>query len=50
MVFTFDGHEPLMRAALGDRYAAISAAIHDFNFELARDLLRDAVAGHGIAL
>ena len=47
---TFDEHEPLMRAALGDHYAAITAAIHDFNFEHARDLLRDAVAGHGIEL
>jgi hypothetical protein len=43
-------HEPLMRAALGESYAAISAAIHDFNFELARDQLRDAVARHGIEL
>ena len=47
---TFDRHEPLMRAALGDRYAAISAAIHDFNFSLAMDQLRDAVAEHGIKL
>lgn len=47
---TFKEHEPLMRAALGDRYAAIKAAIHDFNFEHARDLLRDALAAHGIEL
>ncbi len=47
---TFDGHEPLMRAALGDRYAAIATAIHDFNYALAMDQLRDAVAGHGIKL
>ncbi len=47
---TFDEHEPLMRAALGDRYAAIATAIHDFNYSLAMDQLRDAVAGHGIEL
>ncbi len=47
---TFDEHEPLLRAALGDRYAAIATAIHDFNYSLAMDQLRDAVAGHGIKL
>lgn len=47
---TFDGHEALMRAALGDRYTAISGAIYDFNFLLALDQLRDAVAEHGIKL
>ena len=47
---TFDEHEPLMRAALGDRYAVIATAIHDFNYSLAMDQLRDAVAEHGIEL
>jgi two-component system sensor histidine kinase/response regulator len=47
---TFDEHEPLLRAALGDRYAAIATAIQDFNYSLAMDQLRDAVAGHGIKL
>ena len=47
---TFDSNESLMRAALGDRFAAISEAIHDFNFSLALDQLRETVAGHGIEL
>ena len=47
---TFDEHEALMRAALGDRFTAISAAIHDFDFSLAMDQLREAMARHGIEL
>ena len=47
---TFDSHEALMRVALGNRYTAISGAIHDFNFSIAMDQLRDAVAIHGIEL
>jgi two-component system sensor histidine kinase/response regulator len=47
---TFDAHEALMRATLGNRYATIAEAIHDFDYSLALDQLRDAMAGRGIEL
>jgi len=47
---TLDKHEALMKAALGERYAALASAIHDFNFSLATDLLREAMASHGIEI
>jgi two-component system sensor histidine kinase/response regulator len=45
---TFDQHEALMRAALGERFITLASAIHDFNFALAADQLREAMAIHGI--
>jgi CheY-like chemotaxis protein len=47
---TFDENQALMRAALGEKYATISADIHDFNFSQAMEHLRDAVAGYGVKL
>lgn len=47
---TFDQHEALMRAALGERYTALASAIHDFNFSRATDLLREALAVHKIEI
>ena len=45
---TFDQHEALMRAALGECFITLASAIHDFNFALAADQLREAMAIHGI--
>ncbi|MBR7793974.1 PAS domain S-box protein [Undibacterium sp. FT147W] len=45
---TFDQHEALMRAALGERFMTLASAIHDFNFAFAADQLREAMAIHGI--
>lgn len=45
---TFDQHEALMRAALGERFITLASAIHDFNFALAADQLREAMVIHGI--
>ncbi len=45
---TFAANAQLMRAAMGESYAPMADAIHNFDFATALDLLRKAIASHGI--
>ena len=46
----FNAQESLLRSALGEHYAPIAQAIHDYDFALALEALQATCAPHGIAL
>ena len=43
-------NEAMLTAALGERFAAIAAAIRDFDYISALEGLRQAAASHGVSL
>ncbi|WP_201212618.1 response regulator [Rhodocyclus purpureus] len=46
----FDENEPLLRAALGERFASLARTIGNYDFAIALTLLKEAAAERGITL